>query len=319
LVKLFDLVSPQAGARRTRPLRARALPAALAAAVTASVLAAGPASAAPAATPPAAGTSPGTAFVGVDIVMAYTATDGSVWVRNIDTGVYTPAGGHLVTGPALVASGSTVIVFGEGTDHELWTTTCTPGAASCSGWTSLGGTVTSRAGAVFRGPNVADYSVYARGANGAVWGLDHTPVGWGAWYTIGGNLYAGTGPAAASLGGNYVLVTGTNKELYLQKVGPGAVFGPVGGLTTQSPGLTAITGALVGFARGTDSAAYYHRFLSTSPGWHSFGGRITSGLAASSSATSTYTFGLGTDSRVYENNGAWAVYPPTFTGWKLAS
>jgi hypothetical protein len=318
-MKLFDHVRSWDGAWRARPLRARALLAALAAAVMASVLAAGPASAAPAATPPASGTSPGAAFVGVDIVMAYTATDGSVWVRNVDTGVYTPAGGHLVTGPALVASGSTVIVFGEGTDHELWTTTCTPGAASCSGWTSLGGTVTSRAGAVFRGPNAADYSVYARGANGAVWGLDHTPVGWGAWYTIGGNLYDGTGPAAADLGGVYVLVTGTNKELYLQKVGPGAVFGPVGGLTTQSPGLAAITGAIVGFARGTDNAAYYHQFLSTSPGWHSFGGHLTSGLAAASSATSTYTFGLGTDSRVYENNGAWAVYPPTFTGWTLAS
>jgi hypothetical protein len=318
-MKLLDRVTSWAGARRAGPLRAPAFLAVLAAAVTASVVAAGPASAAPAATPPAAGASPGAAFVGVDTVMAYTATDGSVWVRVVDTGVYTPAGGHLVTGPALVASGSAVIVFGEGTDHSLWMTTCTPGAASCSGWTSLGGTVTSSAGAVFRGPSAADYSVYARGANGAVWGLDHTSAGWGAWYTIGGNLYGGTGPAATYLGGIYVLVTGTNKQLYLQKVGPGAVFGPVGGQSTASPALTAITGAVVGFARGTDNVAYYHRFLSTSPGWHSFGGRFTSGLAAGSSATDTFTFGLGTDSRVYGNNGAWVAYPPTFVGWALVS
>jgi hypothetical protein len=316
-MKLFDHVARWAGARR--PLRARALLAGLAAAVIASVLAAGPASAAPTPTPPAAGTSPGAAFVGVDIVMAYTATDGSVWVRDVDTGVYTPAGGHLVTGPALVASGSSVIVFGEGTDQELWMTTCTPGAASCSGWTSLGGTVTSRAGAVFRGPSAADYSVYARGANGAVWGLDHTSVGWGAWYTIGGNLYGGTGPAATYLGGIYVLVTGVDKQLYVQKVGPGAIFSPAGGQSTASPGLATITGAIVGFARGTDGVAYYHRFLSTSPGWHSLGGSFTSGLAAASSGTDTYTFGLGTNSKVYQNNGAWAVYPPTFTGWGVAS
>jgi hypothetical protein len=54
-------------------------------------------------------------------------------------------------------------------------------------------------------------------------------------------------------------------------------------------------------------------------GWHSFGGKFTSGLAASSSATSTFTFGLGTDSRVHQNNGTRAVCPPTFTGWRLAS
>jgi hypothetical protein len=319
-MKFFDRVTPRAGARRIRPLRARALLAALAAGVIASVLAAGSASAAPSAAPPAAGMSPGAAFVGVDVVMAYTATDGSVWVRDLDTGVYTQAGGRLLTGPALVASGSSVVVFGEGTDHELWTTTCTPGAASCSGWVSLGGVVTGRAGAVFRGPGAADYSVFVRGAGGAVWGLDHTSVGWGAWYTIGGDLYGVTGPAAAYIGGSiYVLVTGINKELYVQRVGPGAVFSPVGGLTTASPGLAAIPGAIVGFARGTDSVAYYHRFLASSPGWHSFGGRFTSGLVAASAATETFTFGLGTDSRVYGNNGAWAVYPPTFTGWRPAS
>ncbi|MBV9095503.1 MAG: hypothetical protein JO132_16780 [Streptosporangiaceae bacterium] len=287
----------------------------------AAVFAAGPASAAPAATPPAAGTSPGAAFVGVDIIMAYTATDGTVWVRDIDTGVYTPAGGHLITGPGLVASGSSVIVFGVGTDHALWTTTCVPGAASCSGWTSLGGYLTSRPGAVFRGPSDADYSVYARGTNGAVWGLDHTTVGWGAWYTTGGNLYGGTGPAAAFISGHvWLLATGTDGGLYIQEVGVTG-FSFTDGYSTASPGLAAISGALIGFARGTpDNAAYYHQFLASSPGWHYFGGVFTSGLAAASSpAVFTYTFGLGTDSRVYENNGRWVVYPPTFTGWLLAS
>lgn len=51
-----------------------------------------------------------------------------------------------------------------------------------------------------------------------------------------------------------------------------------------------------------------------------FGGRFTSGLAAASSATYTYTFGLGTDSRVYENNGSWAcTRPPSPAGCSPAS
>lgn len=91
---------------------------------------------------------------------------------------------------------------------------------------------------MFQGPNVADYSVFARGGNGAVWYRSHTTAGWGAWRSLGGNLLAGTGPAAADLNGVYVLVTGTNKQLYLE--GPGVTgFNPVGGLSTANPGLAA--------------------------------------------------------------------------------
>ncbi|MGE5285718.1 MAG: hypothetical protein ACM3ML_00640 [Micromonosporaceae bacterium] len=38
---------------------------------------------------------------------------------------------------------------------------------------------------------------------------------------------------------------------------------------------------LVGFVRGVNNVGHYHRFLASSPGWHSMGGRLTSGLAAS--------------------------------------
>lgn len=288
------------------------------AAATAAAMAAGPASAASAAPPPAHAYTPGTAVVGGTTVMAYTATNGSVWIRDLATGAYTTAGGHLITGPTLVASGPAVVVFGEGTDHSLWQNICSPGG-SCGSWVSLGGTITSHPSAVFRGPGVGDYSVYARGANGAVWGLDHTSVGWGAWYTTGGNLLSGTGPAAAFLGRVFILATGTNKVLYIQEVGVSG-FTSAGGQTTATPALAAISTALVGFARGTDNVGYYHRFLNTSPGWHSMGGKFTSGLSASAaSSTTTNIFGLGTDSLVYRNIASWATYPPTFTGWKLAS
>jgi hypothetical protein len=49
------------------------------------------------------------------------------------------------------------------------------------------------------------------------------------------------------------------------------------------------------------------------------GGRLTSGLAASSSTVAgkptTFTFALGTNNRVWEKTGTWAAYPPKFSGW----
>ena len=136
---------------------------------------------------------------------------------------------------------------------------------------------------MFEGPNAADYAVYVRGGDGAAWGRTHTTAGWGAWRSEGGNLLAGAGPAAAELNGNYLLVVGTDKQMYLAGPGEGA-FTPVGGLTTASPGLAATAApsggqaALVAVARGTNGAGFYHRFLSNSPGWHSLGGNWNSGL-----------------------------------------
>jgi hypothetical protein len=112
-----------------------------------------------------------------------------------------------------------------------------------------------------------------------------------------------------------VLVVGTNKQLYIAHAGVTG-FTAAGGQTTVSPALTTIPGALVGFARGTDNVAYFHRFLSSSPGWHKAGGAFTSGLgAANVGGSSTVTVGLGTDSQVYLSTGNWSAYPPTFSGW----
>jgi hypothetical protein len=248
----------------------------------------------------------------------WTASDGSVWMHDVGTGVNTSAGGHLVSGPAAITSGNSVLLFGQGPDGQLWFNSCNT-VGSCGSWLPLGGTITSRPGAVFRGPNVADFSVYARGTNGAVWGRDHTTAGWSGWYSAGGNLLPGTGPAAAYLGGTYVMAVGTNRQLYIAEAGKTG-FVPAGGSTTTSPGLAAIpsaqgTPALVGFARGTDNVAYFHRFLSSSPGWHSMGGGFSSGLSAATWTGDSVTVGLGTDGQVYESIGSWATYPPSFNGW----
>ena len=212
--------------------------------------------------------------------------------------------------------GSRIILFGEGGDHALWYTTGI--GTSWSNWASLGGGITAQPGAVYRG-SAGVYAVFARGTNGAVWARDHTSAGWGAWHSEGGNLLGGTGPSAAYFGGiTWILVAGTNRQLYLAEAGLTG-FSPVGGLTTATPALTTAPGALAGFVRGTNGVAYFHRFLSSSPGWNSMGGVFSSGLGAANVAIGgsfTYTVGLGTNSQVYFDGANWSFgYPPHFLGW----
>lgn len=267
--------------------------------------------------PPGPGITPGAAMAGTGspVDLFYTAIDGTVW-----TG---PAGGtpgpfsqvsngKLSSGPAAIVAGGTEYVFGQA-DHQLWYANSGP-HGSWTNWISLGGIITSKPGAVFRGPSAQDYSAYARGNDGAVWARDHSTAGWGPWHSLGGNLLTGVGPAAAFISGTYVLVVGIDKQLYVQHVGVTG-FTKAGGQTTAAPALAAISIALVGFVRGTDSVGYYHRFLNTSPGWNKMGGVFNSGLTAVGAGSTTYTFGLGTDNQVYRNIGTWTSYPPTFSGW----
>lgn len=294
------------------------LTAALAATLTAAGLAAASATAASAAPlPPAPGISPAVVAGGTGPVYFYTAANGTVWTKTA-TGTATQVGtGKVIGAVSGMYNGSRIALFGEGTNHSLWYTIGI--GSSWSGWVSLGGTVTAQPGAVYRGSANA-YSVFARGSNGAVWARDHSAAGWGAWHSEGGNLLAGTGPSAAYLGSiTYILATGTNKQLYLAEAGLTGFRG-VGGLTTATPALTTAPGpALAGFARGTDSVAYFHRFLSSSPGWHSIGGKFTSGLGAANvsiGGTQTFTVGLGTDSNVYFDGANWSFgYPPHLLGW----
>jgi hypothetical protein len=267
--------------------------------------------------PPAPGVVPGAAAESTGAIdLFYTATDNTVWTAEASG---TPgmlnqvSNGKLISGVSAFAEGTDVYAFGEASDHAVWWAFRGVHGA-WTNWSSLGGNVTSKPGAVFRGPSSDDYSVYARGTDGAVWARDHTTAGWGAWHSVGGNLLAGTGPAAAFLNGTFVLVVGTNKQLYIAQVGVSG-FSAAGGQTTADPGLTAITGALVGVVRGTDNHGYYHRFLSTSPGWNAMGGSFGSGLTAVALGSTTYTFGLGTDDQVYRSIGTWTTYPPKLSGW----
>jgi hypothetical protein len=278
----------------------------------------------PAATPPPnAGIAPGAANAGGINYLFYTATDGTVQMKSLDTGEYASAGGHLVSAPSAIVTGASheglasFALFGQGTDNALWYTTCYAEDEedfSCSGsWASLGGTITSRPSAVALDTDT--YWVYARGSNGAVWGRDHTEAGWGGWYQTGGALLPGTGPSAAMApdGSIYVLAVGTNKQLYIQQVGVTG-FTAAGGQTTSTPALVSTSDSLVGLVRGADNALWYHQFPSTTPGWHSLGGTLKTGTGGSASGDTPYAYGVGGNGQVWQHSGlaggSWSQVTP---------
>ncbi len=88
---------------------------------------------------------------------------------------------------------------------------------------------------------------------------------------------------------------GTNHQLYISHAGVSG-FVASGGLTNSSPGLTSVPGALVGFVRGTNNVAYYHKFLAPTRSWHAIGGGLQlPGSPAAAVGATTYAFGLAHD------------------------
>lgn len=272
---------------------------------------------------PAPGIAPGAANVSGTNYVFYTATDGTVQMKSLATGgQYESAGGHLVSAPSPIVTAvgheglAAFVVFGEGTDHKLWYTTCTaegPTVSDCTGsWTSLGGALSSGPAAAYN-TDSDNYSVYVRGSDGAVWGRDYNGTGWSAWYRTGGALLAGTGPAAAYDANDYVLVVGTNRQLYIHRAGVTG-FTAVGGATNSSPALADTTSGLVGFARGTTNSLWYHQFQQSTPGWHPLGGVLTTGPGGSASGATPYAYALGSDGQVWQHtgldSGTWSQVTP---------
>ena len=257
---------------------------------------------------PAAAVAPGAYTIGSTRFVVYTGTGGAVWVKQAGSpAAATSLGGRLVSAPSPVNAGGTRIVFGQGTDNALWQKT------GNGPWTSLGGVLTSKPGAAVSGapsaPSSSVYRVYVRGADGAVWARNHTAAGWGGWHPVGGAVLAGTGPSAATSGGSFFVdVVGTNQGLFIAQDGAGGFTSPFPlstGRTSSSPALVNApsSGSLVGFARGTDNAGWFYRFLPGQAGWQSMGGRLASGTGGSSTSGNWFAYGLGTDSQVWQHTG----------------
>jgi hypothetical protein len=312
------------------------------------LLAAGPASAQLAAAPPRPGTTPSVAAPSASSLDTfYTGTDGRVYNKIQLPGSHSTelVGGHLIGGPAAmwIPPGPAhphglLAVFGRGTDNRLWW--AQKSVSGWSRWTSLGGTLTAKPAAA-ADPYGFSYGVFARGTDGGLWARFAVPntTTWGPWVRQGGHLLPGTAPAAAyfglgdASGGASVVVVGTDRRVY-ERFGPAGngTWKSLGGQTTSNPAFTAPTrdeagnhfvGTGVVFIRGTDGAAWYNQVAGSTPGvtpgWHSLGGTLTSGLAAATAepalgptaTTPTSLIGLGTGSQILLDSGTW----PALGGW----
>jgi hypothetical protein len=277
--------------------------------------------------PPAPGAAPGAVYVSpTENDVFHTATDRTVWVKNVDNGSLRRVGnGLLVSAPSAIYNGSTVIVFGEGSDHKLWWTHRLA-SGGYADWALLGGALTAQPGAVFTGGPAfpSRYEVFVRGTDGAVYRLVHGATGWASVFTrVGGQLLDGTGPAAAharvataNSEDTWVTIVGTNRAVYVALLGAFG-FSPIGGQTTAGPALTAYSDStgvtLAWFIRGTDNAAWY--VVNNRPEWTSIGGGLNSGLAATTDGATgtTYVYALGPDNQVYETTGKLTRSPPWAT------
>ncbi len=253
----------------------------------------------------------------------YTGTDRHVYWQNAVEPGQGPVnlGARLVGGPAaavvpagVLGPSSALAVFGRGTDNALWWRHQT--ASGWTSWQSLGGVLTSKpAAAAGMTDQFGPLGVFARGSDGVVWFRTYGPGGnWSRWTSFaalspgaafGVHLLSGTAPAAANGNGIFLLaVTGVDHHVWVfGRTGMQYGFPDFGGRTIANPGITSVSSTTpVVYARGTDNALWYRPSMmpigATAP-WHSLGGRLTSGVAATTvPGGETYAFVLGTDNQL---------------------
>lgn len=264
---------------------------------------------------PAPGLAPGAAQDSTgDEMVAVTAPDGSVQVAtwSLTDGWSSPQdiGGITLDGPSVASPGPGEFdVVVRGTDGAVWQDQYVNG--SWSGWTSLGGIITSRPAAAVDGGGLY---VAGRGTDGAAWERPASPAG--RWQSLGGMVAAGTGPAAAvdASGDLAVFVQGVDGALWENR---GGSWSGLGGAVQGDPGASSVSaGHLEGFVRGGYDGALWHRWWSASAGWSpwvSLGGIVTSGPAAATYQGSGRqdVFALGGDGDVWEisfTDGQWGTW-----------
>ena len=290
------------------------------------VRAAGPA-VAQAIAPPKPGVAPAAVALTGEADLFYTGSDSHVYVAGLAPAAPAASlGGRVTGGPAPVAipsgslGGPAIALFARGTDNALWIFN----GGNPPQWVTLGGHLTSKpaaaAGALTGGDAI---DVVARGTDGAIWDRELTATALRPWTRVGGHVLAGTAPAAVNVGGTlYVLAVGTDGALWRNSSTDGTTWSgwlSLRGHVTGPGAATPAAGVGVAFARGTNNAAYYNEFAGTTPGvssgWHTLGGKITSGLGAASAPDgTTWALALGSDNRIWQRTGVW----PALKGWSRA-
>jgi hypothetical protein len=177
------------------------------------------------------------------------------WFNSTGWHGWQPLGGVLTSGPAAVSwSAGRIDVVADGPDHSVWHKWWS--GTAWSGWQSLGGQATSDPGIASWASGRLD--VFVKGTNNQLshaWFASHI---WTGWESLGGNLT--TGPAATSVGFHLLDVAAAgagNEPERLPYSSEWQVWQPLGGATTQTPGIVPFRGGEDVFVTGTDSALWY--------------------------------------------------------------
>jgi hypothetical protein len=175
-------------------------------------------------------------------------------------------GGQLAanTGPAACSWGSGRLdVFVQGTDGAMWHKWL-DGTSPWSNWESLGGKLTSAPAATAAATPNNQIGVFVAGTGGTLYYKQYSSTsagnGWAGWAGVGGQVLAGTSPAAYNFGASQIgwFVTGTDSKLYQNWVDPTGKtsgYASLGGVLTSSPSATTTTqiaqNGISVFARGS--------------------------------------------------------------------
>jgi len=179
--------------------------------------------------------------VGINIHVFVRGNDSALWSRNTTNGGDTWGGWYKIGGQLLAGTGPTAYDWGAarigwfvtGMNHALWHQWSD--SAGIHSWENLGGYLTSSPAAAA----IPFQIVFARGADGALWGKEYFN-GWQSWYSLGGQIAPGTGPAVCAIGGHAdVFVKGVGGALWHTSKyyggGSWSAWNSPGGYLTSSP------------------------------------------------------------------------------------
>jgi len=207
--------------------------------------------------------------------------------------------------------------FATGTDSALWHLWQTAPNGGWSGWSSLGGVITSDQAL---GHNAdGRLEVFVRGTDDALWHIWQTAPGggWSGWASLGGVITSDPFVSRNLDGRMEVFARGTDDALWhIWQTAPNggwSAWSSLGGVITSDPIVAQNNdGRMEAFARGTDNALWH--IWQTTPnggwsGWASLGGVITSIPALGRNADGRLeAFVRGTD------NALWSIWQTVANG-----
>ena len=210
------------------------------------------------------------------------------------------------TGPAVTSTqAGNLNIFAVDANGVLWNTSVMPSGSGT--WKSLGGVWTSSPAAASQ--NNGGMTVFVRGNDSAVWYRDYVRGSWGKWTwgkwtSIGGQIAAGTGPAACSWGAGRldVFVQGTDGAMWHKSYNGTSWSGweSLGGKLTSSPAATSnTTNNIQVFARSTDGAVWQKTYNNGWSSWKSLGGQVAAGTGPAVSQD-LWVIVQGTDHQLWQ-------------------